>query len=213
MLLRLPLHHPAGGPPPRDKLGEDQACGSPRRRTRGSARRSNGRRPVRWCSNRTSVAARLSVRTPDGESRETVRSALWHRGATAKTSWTGLARVLAVIPSGLAPLLGAGADRSRSRCPSALATLAAKRAPAVKRRREAKRRPPIAPVAGRHITDMVHFVKIWFGWEAERLLSGSPRRKSPIQKTDRNTLIFGCNPIMDDSRLDEIRPRIRPGFI
>ena len=108
MLLRLPLHHPAGGPPPRDKLGEDQACGSPRRRTRGSARRSNGRRPVRWCSNRTSVAARLSVRTPDGESRETVRSALWHRGATAKTSWTGLARVLAVIPSGLAPLLNCG---------------------------------------------------------------------------------------------------------
>ena len=73
------------------------------------------------------------VRTTDGESHETVRSALWHRGATVR------ARALAVIPCGLSPLLGAGADRSRSRCPSAVTALAAKRAPAVNAEAEAKR--------------------------------------------------------------------------
>ena len=79
------------------------------------------------------MAARLSLRTTDGESHETVHSALRHRGATASSDLKKSARVLAVIPCGLTPLLNAGADRSRSRCPSALAALAAKRAPAVKR--------------------------------------------------------------------------------
>ena len=83
-------------------------------------RRSNGRRPVHGCPDQTGVAARRSLRTTDGESHETVHSAaLWHRAATART------RVLSVSRGGIPPVEIAGADRARSRCPSAFAMLTA----------------------------------------------------------------------------------------
>ena len=108
----------------------------PRRRPRDNAKgKSNGRRPVHGCSSRTSVAARLSLRTTDGESHETVRSALWHRAATAR------ARVLSVSRGGLPPIGDAGADHARSRCLSAVAALAAceHRPSTRKRKRSANR--------------------------------------------------------------------------
>ena len=58
---------------------------------------SNGRQPVRWCSNHTSVAARLSCERRTKTTRN-VRSALWHRAAT------GRARVLTVNRAGQALL-------------------------------------------------------------------------------------------------------------
>ena len=71
---------------------------TPRRRARDNARfGSNGRQPVRGCSNHTSVAARLSWRTTDGKSHETVHSALWQRAATERT------RVPPVRPWGHTP--------------------------------------------------------------------------------------------------------------
>ena len=83
-------------------------------------KQSNGRRAVHGCSNRTSVAARLSLRTTDGESHETVHSALWQRARRRHG--------FASCPSdrgGIPPVEIAGADRARSRCPSAFAMLTA----------------------------------------------------------------------------------------
>ena len=129
-----------------------------RRRTRDSARGSNGRQPVRWCSNRTSVATRLSLRTPDGESHETVHSALWHRGVTART------RVLTVMPSGAYP-------RLLSRVPIAPAPDVLRRwrrsPPSEHRpssgRGKARAHTPTAPVAGGRLADMVRFVNMQLG--------------------------------------------------
>ena len=107
----------------------------PRWRARDSAKekRSNGRQPVRGCSNRTSVAVRSSLRTTDGETHETVHSALRQRAATGRT------RVLPVRPKGtLLPLRRQGC-RSLPLPLSVGGVALAKRAPAVKRRREAKR--------------------------------------------------------------------------
>ena len=129
--------------------------GRARRRTRDNADRAsaNWRRPVRGCPNQTGVAVRLSLRTTDGKSHETVHSALWQRAATERT------RFPPFRPWGHTP----GCCRRRRscplRCPSAVVALANKRAPAVKRRRKVERKPTTAPVAGEHITDMVCFAK------------------------------------------------------
>ena len=99
------------------------------------------------------------------ETTRNVHSALWHRRATVR------ARVLAVIPCGLSPLLGAGADSSRSRCPSAVTTLAAQafskkmrptRAPSTGRQAGARSEAltASAPVAGGRITELVINVKL-----------------------------------------------------
>ena len=147
-----------------------------RRRTRDNAiiTSANGRRPVRLCSSRTSVAARLSLRTPDGESHETVRSALRHRGATVR------ARVLAVMPCGLAPLPDAGADKlplpmsfgGAALAPQAFSKkMRQRRAPSTGRQAGARSEALTAhrTRCGRHMTDMVRFVKV------DRQLPPKPR--------------------------------------
>ena len=120
---------------------------------RGITPGSNGRRPVRGCSNRTSVAARLSLRTTDGESHETVHSALWQRAATGRT------RVPPVRPWGHTP----GCMRGRRSCPLPLSfgvySARCLRAPAVNAVEENEALTASAPVAGEHVTDMVCFVK------------------------------------------------------
>ena len=108
-------------------------CGCLRRRTRDNANgERNGRRPVRGCPGQTGVAARSFLRTPDGESHETVRSALWQRAATGRT------RVLSVRPRGHTP----GSMRAPELpLPMSFgsAALATKRAPAVNAEAKAKR--------------------------------------------------------------------------
>ena len=88
------------------------------------------------------------------ETSRNVHSALWHRGATVR------ARVLAVIPSGLTPLLNRGC-RSLP-LPMSFGGYSARclRAPAVKRGRKSEALTASAPVAGGRITDMVINVKI-----------------------------------------------------
>jgi hypothetical protein len=143
-----------------------------------------GRRPVPGCSNHTSVAARLSLRTPDRESRETARSALWHRGATVR------ARVLAVIPWGHTP----GCNRGRRSCPLPMSfggrgarhqrifgenatDLSAEPRPSCGSEK-ARAHTPTAPVAGGRITDMVHFFKVWLGTKA--VVESPPRSPGSI---------------------------------
>ena len=126
----------------------------PPRRTRNNARiGSNGRRPVRGCSNRTSVAARLFLRTTDGKSHETVHSAMWQRAATGRT------RVLPIRPRGHTP----GCGYRRRPCPLPLSPgirgAHRKRAPAINAVAENAALTASAPIAGGRITDMVCFVK------------------------------------------------------
>ena len=92
------------------------------------------------------------MRTPDGKSHETVRSALKHRATTTR------ARVLSVSRGGLPPIEVAGADRARSRCLSAVAMLTAA-STGRQRGSESEALTASAPVAGGRITDMACFVK------------------------------------------------------
>ena len=99
------------------------------------------------------MAARLSLRTTDGESHETVHSALWQRAATGRT------RVLSVRPWGHTP----GWMRGRRSCPLPLSFgncgARRKRAPAVNAVEENAALTASAPVASEHLTDMVINVK------------------------------------------------------
>ena len=99
------------------------------------------------------MAARLSLRTTDGESHETVRSALWHRAATAR------ARVLSVSRGAYprlemqAPIVPApGACRRLQRSLPA--------STGRQRGSESEALTASAPVAGGRITDMVINVKL-----------------------------------------------------
>ena len=107
---------------------------------RGITPGSNGRRPVHGCPNHTGVAARLSLRTPDGESHETVRSALWQRAATAPSTSSGGSRPCRQ-PWGHPP----GSMRGRRSCPlpmspgSAALTASEHRSSTRKQKRSANR--------------------------------------------------------------------------
>ena len=130
--------------------------GDPRRRTRDNAKgkRSNGRQPVRVCSNHTSVACAAILRTTDGN------RAKRPFGPVAPCG-DGTGSRPDRQPKGRSSPAKAGASNPRSRCPPACG---ARQQASTGRQAEARSEAltPTAPVAGELITGMVINVKAWF---------------------------------------------------